>query len=155
MNSSWAAPQTPSGHRLPVQQLGSLQAINTHLRFPECMKQVKTPSVLKSSLKLELTYDTTRMHCHHPVMPPGCNRMVPSAALQRMAYGARLTMHCQLGMTQKLSSFCPWWPWPLTLTFKLIWARGQTCLPCEFGTNPFSSSRYVWGINKQTKKQTN
>ena len=44
--------------------------------------------------------------------------------------------------------FWPWWPWPLTLTFKLIHARDQTRLPCEFGANPFSSSpRYF--IHKQ------
>ena len=39
--------------------------------------------------------------------------------------------------------FCPWWPWPLTLTLKLVRARDQTRLPCEFGGNPFSGS---WDI---------
>ena len=29
--------------------------------------------------------------------------------------------------------FCPWWPWVLTLTFKLVQARDQTRLPSEFG----------------------
>jgi len=38
--------------------------------------------------------------------------------------------------------FCPWWPWPLT--FKLVWARDQTGLPCEFSANLFSSS---WDIS--------
>jgi len=33
--------------------------------------------------------------------------------------------------------------WPLTLAFKLIRARDQTCLPCELGANPFSGSRYI------------
>jgi len=42
---------------------------------------------------------------------------------------------------------CPWWPWPLTLTFKLVQAKDQTCLPCEFGTTPFSSS---WDISYHT-----
>jgi len=33
--------------------------------------------------------------------------------------------------------------WPLTLAFKLVWARDQTRLPCEFGANPFSGSRDI------------
>jgi len=47
--------------------------------------------------------------------------------------------------------FCRWWPWPLTLTFKLVWARGQTRLRCEFGANPFSDSRYISYTNKNTQ----
>ena len=30
--------------------------------------------------------------------------------------------------------------WPLTLTFKLLRAKDQTRLPCEFGANPFRGS---------------
>jgi len=37
----------------------------------------------------------------------------------------------------------------LTLTFKLIQARDQTSLPCEFGTNSFSSARHISYTNKQ------
>jgi len=37
----------------------------------------------------------------------------------------------------------------VTLTFKLVWARDQTCLPCEFGANPFSHSWDIWFTNKQ------
>jgi len=33
--------------------------------------------------------------------------------------------------------------WPLTLTFKLLRARDQTRLPCEFGENLFSGSRDI------------
>jgi len=29
------------------------------------------------------------------------------------------------------------------LTFKLVRARDQTRLPCEFGANPFSGSRHI------------
>jgi len=32
----------------------------------------------------------------------------------------------------------------LTLTFKLVQAKDQTRLPCEFGANPFSGSRDIW-----------
>jgi len=31
----------------------------------------------------------------------------------------------------------------VTLTFKLIRAKDQTRLPCEFGANPFSDCRYI------------
>jgi len=40
---------------------------------------------------------------------------------------------------------------PFTMTFKLIRARDQTRLHCEFGANPFSGSR---DISYTTKKQT-
>jgi len=38
---------------------------------------------------------------------------------------------------------CPWWPWPLTLTFKLVRAMDHARLPREFGTNPFRGSRDI------------
>jgi len=37
----------------------------------------------------------------------------------------------------------------LTLTFKLINGRNQTHLPCEFGANPFRSSRDISYTNKK------
>jgi len=40
---------------------------------------------------------------------------------------------------------------PLTLTFKLIRARDQTRLPCEFGANPFSGSRDISYTNKKSQ----
>ena len=49
--------------------------------------------------------------------------------------------------------FWSWWPWPLTLTFKLVAARDQTRLPCEFGANPFSHSRDIWFANKKNKQK--
>jgi len=56
-----------------------------------------------------------------------------------------------MGMTQtqQFSRFCPWWPWPSTLTFKIVRARDQARLPCEFGANPVSGSRDIWGTNRQ------
>jgi len=43
--------------------------------------------------------------------------------------------------------------WPLTLTFKLVRARDQTHLPCEFGANPFSVSRDISYANKKSYRQ--
>jgi len=37
---------------------------------------------------------------------------------------------------------------PVTLTFKLVRVRDQTRLPCEFGANPFSSSRDYGAKNR-------
>jgi len=41
---------------------------------------------------------------------------------------------------------------PLTLTFKLVRARGQTRLPCEFGANLFSGSRDISYTNTNTSQ---
>ena len=51
--------------------------------------------------------------------------MVPSAAAWRYLHRARYNA---FSMGKK---FCLWWPWPLTLTFKLVRARDQTRLHCE------------------------
>jgi len=40
----------------------------------------------------------------------------------------------------------------LTLTFKLVRARDQRRLTCEFGANPFSGSQDMWGTNKKNPK---
>jgi len=34
--------------------------------------------------------------------------------------------HTGQRMARKISLFCPWWPWPVTLTLKLVRARNQT-----------------------------
>jgi len=47
------------------------------------------------------------------------------------------------------ATFGSWWPSPLT--FKLVRARDQTHLPCEFGTNPFSGSRDISYTNKKVR----
>jgi len=82
--------------------------------------------------------------CHPP------NAIQCSCLLLHAAYGASLAMHCQWGWLRTFSFFCPWWPWPLTLTFKLVWVRDQTRLTCKFGTNPFCRSRHIWVTNKVT-----
>jgi len=57
-------------------------------------------------------------------------------------------------MTQQFFIFCPLWPWPLTLTFKLVWVRDQARLPCEFGANPFSCSGDICVTNTKTNKKS-
>jgi len=53
------------------------------------------------------------------------------------------------GLKDRKMPFSPWWPWPSTS--KLVQARDQTCLPCEFGANPYSCSRYF--IHKRRQKR--
>jgi len=96
---------------------------------------------------------------HHtlaPAITPRSNRMVLSAVVCCcvMLFAAS-TFHSIAagGWWQCWACFCPWWPWPLTLTFKLVWARDQARLPFKFGANPFSDSGDNWG--KHRRKQTN
>jgi len=70
---------------------------------------------------------------------PSSDGMVPSAVrryLQRARYNA-------FSMGRKSV------PVTLTLTFKLIRARDQTLLPCDFGANPFSGSGDISHTNKK------
>ena len=46
-------------------------------------------------------------------------------------------------------------PWKFTLTSKLIRAGNQTCLPCEFGVNPFSGFRDILHKQKDTGNAKN
>jgi len=68
------------------------------------------------------------------------------------AYGARLTMHCQWECRSSFSVFVPGDLdlWPLTLSFKLFWARDQTRLPCEFGAIPLNGIRDIWSTSKKS-----
>ena len=66
------------------------------------------------------------------------DRMVPCTAAAASTYH----LYASGGVTGVLSAFFV--PgdldiWPLTLTFKFVQVRDQTCLPHEFGANLFSS----------------
>ena len=96
-----------------------------------------------------------------PKSSPGCGRMVPSAVVWRYLQRARYKTSCNRTdhsfaarrWWECTARFCPWWPWPLTLTFKLARVRDQTRLPREFGANPFSHSRDILFTKKRTKRQ--
>jgi len=100
------------------------------------------------------TQAAVSMHSCHPRL----RRNGPiSCCMWFAAYDAHVTMHCQWEWLSSFPQFYPWWPWPLTLTFKLVRARDQTRLPYKFGTNLFSRSRDISVTNEQkkTKKRTN
>ena len=84
---------------------------------------------------------------------PGSDGMVPSAAAWCCLQRACSIPSLPGGDGSAQHVFCPWWPWPLTLAFKLVRASDQTCLPCEFGANPFSGSRDIWLTNKWKKQK--
>jgi len=83
---------------------------------------------------------TLRPRCLCTPVTPDSDGMVPSAVAWRYLRRARYNA-ISVG-----SNFVPgdsdFWPW-------LVRARDQTRLPCEFGANPFSGSRYISYIHKQ------
>jgi len=88
--------------------------------------------------------------------PPGGHAMVSSVAACCIwpNYGARPTMHCQWGWLRGFSFFCPWRPWPLTLTLKLGRDFCTVYLTAKFDRPTFSRSEVIVRTNKQTNKQT-
>jgi len=59
-----------------------------------------------------------------------------------------------MGMTQRFFVFCPWRPWPLTLTLKLGRDFCTVYLTAKFDRPTFSRSEVIVRTNKQTNKQT-
>jgi len=51
--------------------------------------------------------------------------------------------------------FCPWWPWPLTLTFKFGRYFCTMHLTAKFHRPTFNRSEVIVLTNKQTDKLTN
>jgi len=108
----------------------------------------------KNRQKLQLKM-FNQTHCTQAAeITPSSDGMVPSAAEWRYLQRALSIPSLPGGDESAQCIFCPWWPWPLTLTFKFVQARDQACLPCEFGANPFSGSRDIWFTNKQTINKT-
>jgi len=96
---------------------------------------------------------TTWINIAHTVCalpsPPAATQW-SSLLLHNVICSERIIMHFQSGGNLF------WWPWPLTLTFKLVWERDQTRLPCEFSANPFSGPRNISQTKKkQTRMRTN
>jgi len=80
------------------------------------------------------------VHSHHSATATERSRLLPRDVI----CSEHITMHFQWG--GNLS--------PVTLTFKLVRARDQTCLACEYGTNPFSSSGDILFTNKKNKQKS-
>jgi len=59
-----------------------------------------------------------------------------------------------MGMTQQFFVFCPWWPWPLTLTFEFERDFCTAHLTAKFHHPMFNRSEGIVRTNKQTIKQT-
>jgi len=79
---------------------------------------------------IDRTYKTrsvcTPVTHHHTAATEWCPLLLDDVicSVRRTSYNA-----LSMGMTQQFSRFCPWWPWPLTLTFQLIRARTKHIFP--------------------------
>jgi len=71
----------------------------------------------------------------------------------RPRYGARPTMHCQWD-DSAVFRFCPWWPWPLKLTFELGRYFCAVYLTAKFDRPTFSRSEVIVRTNWQSDKNT-
>jgi len=119
------------------------------------ISEIKSSDEEQDELELKVFYQT-HTACKPPsactavnLSPPKCDTMLLSATA--CSIRCKPCYALSMGMTPHFFVFfCPWWPWPLTLTFRLVRARDQTRLTCKFGTNPFSRSRYIWVTNKVT-----
>jgi len=80
--------------------------------------------------------------------PSGGHTMELSAATCSVRPTAHVSPYHALSvrMTQQLLFFCPWWPWPLTLTFELT---------AKFHHPVFNLSEVIVHTNKRTNWQTN
>jgi len=105
-------------------------------------KKTRAKNVLPNINRMQATAIIPRQRLNDPICC--CVTLSVASAFHSVSAGSD-------GSTQHV--FCPWWPWPLTLTFKLVRVREQTRLPCEFGTNPFSGSRDIWFTNKIKKQK--
>jgi len=116
------------------------------------------------------SFDKTRQHAlvlpqAYPVTP-GRHAMVLSVAVCYVAccVWPIATAHALLsivsGMTQQFIVFCPWWPWPLTLTFELGRDFCTMYLTAKFDRPMFSRSEIIvrqtyWQNDKHTHWQAN
>jgi len=108
----------------------------------------------KTELKMFYQTQTARKPTKSHLPPPGSDRIVLSTAAWRHLQWVRSIPSLSGGDGSAGRIFCPWLPWPSTLLFKVVRARDQTCLPCEFGANPFSHSWDIWFTNKKTVLKT-
>jgi len=141
---------TSAGARAYKWGLGAPAGSRTHRNFglDFAIKQHKSlqttaKDVLPNTHRTQATASVQSRH-HVSPSPPAAmewSRLLlvdVICSVRRRRPWWRLTMHCQRA-GRPLS-----WPSPLTLIFKLVRARDQTRLPCEFGTNPFSDSKDIW-----------
>ena len=86
---------------------------------------------------------------HPPAVTAWSGLLLADVILQHMVHALQCIVN---GDDAAVFPFCPWWPWPLTLTFKLVLVTDQIQLPCKFGTNLFSRYWDIWVTNKKQKK---
>jgi len=103
-------------------------------------KQKKTKKQ-KRKLELKMFYQTYTAR-KPPKSPAGSDGMMLSGAAARCLQRAH-TIRTLQGVTGALSAFYSLLTLTWTLTFRLIRARDQERLHCEFGANTFSGSQDI------------
>jgi len=88
--------------------------------------------------------------CHHPAATQWYHLLL------RAAYGIRCMPYdaLSMGWLSRFSFFCPWWPWPLILTFELGRDFCTVHLTAKFHHPIFNRSEVIMLTNKQTNWQT-
>jgi len=84
--------------------------------------------------------DANTQWCHPLLLHAVCSERIPFVC-------------CRGGDGRAKCSFCTWWHWRLTLTFKLIQVRDQTRPPSEFAANAFSGSQGISCTNKKHNEE--
>jgi len=95
--------------------------------------RTQTPEITPSS-------DANTQWCHPLPLHAVCRERIPFVC-------------CRGGDGRAKCSFCTWWHWRLTLTFKLIQVRDQTRPPSEFAANAFSGSQGISCTNKKHNEE--
>jgi len=118
------------------QQQNDLQRCVSGLTNPQTRAKDVLPTIHRTQGRRSHPPAATKW-CRLPLSDVICSERVPFRRCRGDGSGQRVC--------------CSWWPWPLTLTFKLVRARDQTRFPSEFGSNPFSRSPGIWGTNKKNR----
>ena len=97
----------------------------------------------------------TNLYCHFATSNRTCLRFRPLCSATDHVKDVSLnTNRTQAAERAEKFRFCPWWPWPLTLTFKLGRDFCIMHLTDKFYHPTFSRSQVMMRTNKQTPLKT-
>jgi len=151
---------------ITLKRVSGVRKIGTYLVLPvNASIAAESDTSYVTSIRFypsKLAYTTLCKTRQHALIFPPAYSPSPTGGTQwyRLllcaAYGLRRRPYCALsmGMTQQSFVFCPWWPWPLTLTFELGRDFCTVYLTAKFDRPTFSRSEVIVRTNILTNKQT-
>jgi len=140
-----------------------------------CLQQLRLMNIKSNEIKFIEQLDSMRWFSHRrsrvpedrtrqnrmrkppstcTAVTPGGYTMDSSAAAYGLHRTRRLAMHCQRGWLS-ICLFCPRWPWPFTLKFKLGRDFCTMHLIAKFHHTTFNCSEVIVLTNKQTDAAEN